>query len=89
MSQYDTEMTDQAHIHGNGKPGISNLTDLSNSFTVTEAGDSVSETESNTVTDTDTEESDIDSSSADCELMASESDSELCLSLCHMTELPS
>ena len=79
MAQCDTEMTDQAHIHGNGKPGIQNLTDVSNSFTVTDAGDSVSETESNTVTNTDTHESasDMDSSSADCKLMASESDSEL------------
>ena len=77
MSQCDTDITNLAHIHGNGKPGILNLTDVSNSFTVTQAGDSVSETESNTITDTDTEESDIDSSSADCELMASESDSEL------------
>ena len=79
MSQCDTAITDLTRIHGHSKPGIWNLTDVSNSFTVTQAGDSVSETANNTITDSDTEESefDIDSSSADCELVASESDSEL------------
>ena len=67
------------------KPSISNLTDVSNSFTVAQVGDSVSETESNTITDTEESEFNIDSSSADCKLMASESDSEPQCD-CHMTE---